>query len=187
MNKKKSWLILLAIIITIGILFIIIYSLNISTDMSKLIENALSKQYGIDSRIEVFDTYEIYNNEIVGFTINESKKCGFAVMKRNGNSRYKLIFVVRPERLITRATDIFYEYIALYDERYELGVEGYIVVLSMNAEFSKIKMVIDDREPIYKEIKSPPSLTVLEYPIGTSKAEILFYDKSGNLIENSYR
>ncbi|MBE5966931.1 MAG: hypothetical protein E7255_08195 [Lachnospiraceae bacterium] len=108
-------------------------------------------------------------------------------MKRDGNSRYKLICVVRPEKLITRATDIFYEYITLNDEKYELGAACYIVVLSMNDKFSKIKMVIDDREPIYKEIKTTPSLTVLEYPIGTSKAEILFYDRLGNLMESSYR
>jgi hypothetical protein len=155
--------------------------------MSKLIEKELSKLYGNGIQIKIFDTYEIYNNEIVGFTINENKKCGFAVMKRNRNSRYKLICVVRPKKLITRATDIFYEYITLNDEKYELGAACYIVVLSMNDKFSKIKMVIDDREPIYKEIKTTPSLTVLEYPIGTSKAEILFYDRLGNLIESSYR
>jgi len=159
---------------------IVIYLLNISTDMSTLIENSLSKQYEENKQIKIFDTYEISDYKIVGFTLVGSEKCGFAVLRQYGNSGYELISVTRYEQLTKRALDIFVKYIDLYDEKHK--VMSYLVVLSLNAELSKIKMTIDDGEPIYREINSNPSLTVIEFPDEPFMGEYLFYDKSGNLI-----
>jgi hypothetical protein len=182
MIKKRTGLIIFAIIL-ISCLYAIISSMpNKSTDMSKLIEKSLSKQYKAKTQIEIFDTCEVLDYKIAGFTEVDSDKCGFAILKQDVDSRFELIRLDRFDKLMIRALDTYVQYVDLKDEKYELGFEQYLVFLSMNPELSRIKMTVDDGKPAYKEIKSTPSLTLLEYPIGSTKAEYLFYDKAGNLL-----
>ncbi len=181
-NKMKLFLIMLTIIISICIFFIVKHSSNTSSDMSKLIENSLSKQYGTDAQIEIFDTCEInFNNKIVGFTIDDSKKCGFAVMKEDGDARYELVNIYTSDKMIKRAFNIYNETVYLNEKQHDLYGE-YFVVLSRNDELSKIQIAIGYGEPTYYVITSTPSLTVIGIPFGTSHFEYLYYDKSGNLI-----
>jgi hypothetical protein len=182
MNKRRLKLIII-IIIFITFISAMISSLpDKSTDMSKLIEKSLSKQYKKNTQIAIFDTNKVSNYKIAGFTEVGSDKCGFAVLKQDSDSRFKLISIKRFDKLMKRALDTYVEYIDLKDEKYELGFEQYLVILSTNPELSRITMTVDDGKPIYKEIKSTPSLTVFEYPIGATQAEYLFFDKAGNLL-----
>ncbi|EPR07737.1 hypothetical protein [Ruminiclostridium papyrosolvens] len=182
MIKRRSKLIIITIIFVALISAIINSMPDKSTDMSKLIEKTLSKQYKDKTKIGIFDTYEVLDYKIAGFIEVGSDKCGFSVLKQDINSRFELISVNRFDRLMKRALDTYIQYIDLKDEKYELGFERYLVILSMNPELSRIKMTVDDGKPIYKEIKSTPSLTVLKYPIEATNAEYLFYDKAGKLL-----
>lgn len=183
MSKKKTWVIILSILF-VGYLAVMgIYSRNLSKDMTKLIEKAISKRYDEKKQIDIFTTYEIYDNIVVGFTLagKEQSKSGYAVLEKLDHSRYKLKKVNRLEDLTKRALDIYIDYISVFDEKHEL--ESYLLVIGMNAELSKVKLTINDGKPINKEVDSNPSLTLVELPNEPYEGEYLFYDKSGNLIE----
>lgn len=181
MNMKKSFFFMIVILITICISVIIICLPNTSTDMSALIESALSKQYNRNVNIEIFNTYESFECKIVGFTIVGSKKCGFAVMREDRNAQYELVSVYTSDKMIKKAFDIYIEHVYLNDQQHDLYDE-YFIVLSINDELSKIQMAIDYGQPTYNMITSTPSLTVIEIPFGTSHLEYLFYDKMDNPI-----
>ncbi|WP_040950708.1 hypothetical protein [Gorillibacterium massiliense] len=183
MITGKRRIMILLIIIGISIpSAILIYSRNTGHDKVTLIGNHLSKQYKAKTLIKIFDNQEIYDKEIVGFTIvEEEQKCAFAVMQNNGHSNYKLIKLIPFEKLITRASDIYIQYIDLFDEKNE--IVPYLVVLSLNADLSKIEMTVKDGKTIDKEIDANPSLTLIKLPIEDFTGEYLFYDRMGNLIK----
>lgn len=182
MIKRRSKLIIITIIF-IALVSAIINSMpDKSTDMYKLIEKSLSRHYKEKTQINIFDTYKVSDYKIAGFTQVGSDKCGFAVLKQDSNSRFELTSISRFDQLTQRALDTYINYIDLKDEKYKLGFEQYLVILSLNPKLSRIKMTVDDGKPMYKEIKSTPSLTVLEYPLGATHGEYLFYDKAGNAL-----
>ena len=183
MSKKKTGVIVLFILIVGFLAVMVIYSRNSSKDMTTLIEKAISKRYDEKKQIDIFTTYEIYDNVVVGFTLagKEQSKSGYAKLEKLNHSRYKLIKVNRFEDLTKRALDIYIDYISVFDDNHEL--KSYLLVIGMNAELSKIELTINDGEPINKEVDSNPSLTLLELPNEPYEGEYLFYDKSGKQIE----
>lgn len=180
MIKRNLLPIILSIFVIAVISVIVIYSFNSRTDIPELIEKSLSKQYEENFQIEIFETYEIFNYKIIGFTIVENGKCAFAVLEQDKESRYKLIRLDKYEKLIKRGLDIYVQYVDLYNEKLEL--KNYMIVLSMNAELSKIEMSVNDGKPTYHNITTSPSMTVLEFPTKASEVRYIFYDRLGDEI-----
>lgn len=180
---RKPWLLIITMVIILVCLAVIfINSPKSSIDPSALIEDALSKQYKKKNPIKIFNSHSINNYEIIGFTITGSDDFGYAVLKQDENSSFELIKIDLLNKMVKRAHDIFIDYIDLFPEKYNFETQQYIVIISMNEELSKIQWTINGETQTYKEINSSPSLTVLEYPIGSTTAEYIFYDEKGNII-----
>lgn len=180
MTKKRLIPFILSIIIIIGISLLLINPFHSNTNIQQLIEKSLTNQYNENIQIEIFDTLEIFNYKLIGFTIAGTEKCSFAVLEHEGESRYKIIRLDKYEKLLARGLDIYVQHIDLYDEKMEL--KNYLIILSMNAELSKIEKNINGKNPIYYNISSSPSMTLLEY---TNESEIQynFYDYLGGQIK----
>lgn len=178
---KKNLLPIILVILVIAVIFVIaINQFNSHTNIHELIEKSLSEQYEEDIKIKIFETYEVFNYKIIGFTIEENEKCSFAVLEQDGDLKYKLIRLDKYEKLLKRGLDIYVQYIDLYNDNLEL--DNYMIVLSMNAELSKIEKSLNDGKPTYYNIASSPSMTVLKFPLEASEVQYIFYDRLGNEI-----
>ncbi|CAM5180555.1 hypothetical protein UACE39S_06448 [Ureibacillus acetophenoni] len=181
-NKLWLWITTIVILI-VCIAVILINSPKTSINSSALIEDALSKQYDKKNKVNIFNSHKLNNYEIIGFTIAGSDDYGYAVLKQDENSKVELLKIDLHNKMVKRAHDIFIDYIDLFSEESDFGTQPYLVIISMNEELSKIKWTIDGETQPDKEINTSPSLTVLEYPIGSTTAEYIFYDEMGNIIQ----
>ncbi|NLL01183.1 MAG: hypothetical protein GX271_11065 [Clostridiales bacterium] len=179
MSKKILLSIILAAIIIVVSFLAIHKSSNSSINVCELIERGISKQYKEKVEIDIFDTYEIFDSKIIGFTAFDNKKCSFALLKQK-EEEYQLINVQKFDGFIDRGIDIYLQYINLYNEKQEL--KSYMIILSMNDELSKIEILIDEKINIF-EAGVMPYMKVIELPNDDFDMKYTFYDYLENEIK----
>ena len=148
-------------------------------DMAGIINKSLSKSYNEKMQIEIFETSNILEYKIIGFTYDNNYKCGYAVMQKK-NDRYKLLQLIRYERLMEAPYRIYRDTADLWDETAKQSIP-YYVIISLNEQLSKIEYSLDSSRGTIENISSP-SMMLFEI-LPNSDNEFKLYDPSGNLIQ----
>jgi len=180
--KMKKWTFLIII------MFIIIAYIFLSQpkDDITLMEKQISKYIKAKQSVLIYNAINIDNHELMSYIKKDGDKyqqVGYAHFTINNKGKYELLNVVRPDKIIEKASDIIvYEFSKLNLEVPNLSTNLSIFIISNNPNLAKIERIMNNGDNQQKEVNSNPSISFF-YENNDKVAEYNFYNQNGDLIK----